>query len=103
MVNNVKYLGWNNYKTRPQLKRQMKDGTYNALYHAETHALYKVPKEKRKFAKIYVCRVTRGGKLTYSKPCSHCVLTLLTEGILARQIWFTDHDGEWKCLEKHMY
>ena len=102
VVGNKKYLGWNNYKTRPQLQRMLKDGTFSALYHAETHALYKVPKNKRSQAKIYVCRVTKGGKFTYSKPCPHCIKTLLTEGISAKQIWYTNHDGEWICLETQL-
>ena len=78
----------------------MQDGSFNALYHAETHVLYKIPKEKRNLAKIFVCRVTKGGKLTYSRPCPHCIQALLTEGISARQIWYTNHNGDWNCLEK---
>ena len=96
------YLGWNNKKTRPQLQRKVYDGNTIAGHHAETHVLFKIPKNKRKKAKIYVCRIGRRGNLMMSKPCNHCTTTLLTSGILAKNIWFTDQDGEWQCLEKYL-
>ncbi len=99
IVGKVKYLGWNNRKTRPQLKRQMPDGSVLAGHHAETHVLYKVPKHKRKYIKLFVMRVTKSGKITMSKPCSHCVESLLTEGISEKNIWYTNHQGEWQCLQ----
>ena len=95
------FLGWNNYKTRPQLIRTATDGKAQiAGHHAETHVLYKIPPKKRKKAKIYVCRVTKNNLFAMSKPCSHCIATLLTEGIQKKNIWYTDSNGNWKCLNK---
>ena len=70
-------------------------------YHAETHVLYKIPKNKRKHAKILVCRIRKGkGPIfTMSKPCLHCTETLLSEGVLIKNIWFTNILGEWECLK----
>lgn len=97
-IGKVKILGWNNKKTRPQLARIAEDGAALAGHHAEMHVLYKIPSKKRKKAKIYVMRVTKTGKITMSKPCSHCTKTLLTEGVLRKNIWYTNSLGEWECL-----
>lgn len=94
------FLGWNNEKTRPQLLRAMPSGEILGHYHAETHVLYKIPKHKRSQAKIYVCRLLRSGRFGMSKPCSHCLQTLLTEGILLKNIWYTNEEGAWECIQK---
>ena len=73
-----------------------------ACHHAETHAIYKVPKHKRKKAKIFVSRLKKGGGLTMSKPCKHCMQTLLNEGVLIKNIWYTDDDGRWLCLKNEI-
>ena len=69
-------------------------------YHAETHVLYRIPKEKRKLAKIYVCRTSRNGGFAMSKPCNHCITMLLKEGVSAKNIWYTNEQGKWECLKK---
>lgn len=102
VVGKRQYLGWNNSKTRPQLRRKMYDGSIIAGHHAETHVLYKVPKALIKKAKFYVCRIGKKGNLMMSKPCKHCTQTLLTSGVLAKNIWFTDKQGEWKCLDNYL-
>ena len=77
----------------------MKENGYPvACYHAETHALYKVPKEKRSKATIYVTRIRKNGKYGLSKPCEHCVRSLLTEGVKRSRIWYTDDEGTWHNL-----
>ena len=65
------------------------------MYHAETHVLYKIPKSKRKKAKIYVARMSKRGCFTYSKPCSGCLFTLIEQGVKIQNIWYTDHYGDW--------
>lgn len=69
-----------------------------ALYHAELHALYKVPKHKRSQITLYVTRIRKHGLCGYSKPCSHCIDTLLTEGVKQDRIWYTDNSGIWHNL-----
>lgn len=96
------FFGWNSYKTHPKLSRIKSNGFGIACYHAETHVLYKVPKHKRRKAKIFVSRLKKGGGLTMSKPCEHCLQTLLNEGVLIKNIWYTDHDGRWLCLKNEI-
>jgi hypothetical protein len=93
-----KYLGWNNKKTRPQLARII-DGFTIAWHHAETHVLFKMLPQHRKYAKIYVCRVRKDGKFIMSKPCNNCIATLLAEGVSVANIWYTNNNGEWICLK----
>ena len=97
-VGKVLYIGWNNLKTRPQLFHWKENGSSVACYHAETHVLYKIPKHKRKKAKIHVMRVKAEGRLVFSKPCRHCLATLLTEGVSMKNIFYTDHNGEWRNI-----
>ncbi len=89
------YIGWNNYKTRPQISYLKEDGYIVRMYHAETHVLYKIPKNKRKKAKIYVTRMSKRGCLTYSKPCNGCLFTLIEQGVKIQNIWYTDYSGNW--------
>ena len=95
-VGKMLYVGWNSRKTNPRLARVRPNGATVACYHAETHVLLQIPESKRKKAKIYVMRVKRGGRLTFSKPCDHCLKTLISSGILVKNIYFTDSHGKWK-------
>jgi hypothetical protein len=94
------YWGWNNSKTRPQIQNQKEDGFIVANYHAETHLLFRIPKNKIHKAIIYVTRISKNKELTYSKPCSHCLFTLLNRGVKITNIWYTDHFGIW-CQMTH--
>ena len=97
------YFGWNSEKTNPKLYRVNKYGFELACFHAETHVLYKIPKAKRRKAKIFVARLKNDGSFTMSKPCLHCILHLKNEGVLKKNIWYTNHSGEWICLKKNDY
>lgn len=94
-IGKTTYLGWNNYKTRPQICYVKEDGHTVRMYHAETHVLYKIPEHKRKKAVIYVTRISKRGCLAYSKPCKGCIFTLLEQGVKIQNIWYTDHSGNW--------
>lgn len=94
------FLGWNNKKTRPQLLRFSEDGIAIAVHHAETHVLFQIPKHLRKDAIIHVTRIRKDGTLGMSKPCAHCQAILQQEGVLFKNIWYTDSQGAWKCLGK---
>ena len=89
------YLGWNNYKTRPQIRSVKENGHIVRMYHAETHVLFKIPPHKRKKAVIYVTRMSKRGHFTYSKPCKSCIFTLLEQGVKIQNIWYTDYNGNW--------
>ena len=93
-----RYYGWNSYKTNPRLLHQKENGYYVACYHAETHALFKVAKEKRSDITIYVARIRKDGSQGYSKPCKHCTDILLSEGVSPENIWYTTDDGMWTNL-----
>ena len=98
IVNKEKYIGWNNSKTNPDILR-IKDNVILAGYHAETHVLKKIPKNKRKKAKIYVMRIKKDGTLGLSKPCPHCEASLIAAGIKRKNIWYSTDEQVWRCLE----
>ena len=97
IVDKQKYTGWNNRKTNPDIIRK-KDGIILAGYHAETHVLKKIPKDKRGKAKIYIMRIRKDGTLGLSKPCQHCEATLLEAGIKRKNIWYSTNKQTWRCL-----
>ena len=100
IVKKQTFFGWNNRKTHPKLRRTGEYGDEICGYHAETHVLYKIPEEKRRLAKIFVCRVNKKGGFAMSKPCQHCTHILLKAGIPAKNIWYTNEQGVWQCLKK---
>lgn len=100
------FLGTNHYKTHPSLT--MKDehnGEVYSSHHAEMDALLKAKRalgtsfEKHaKRMKLFVLRVDKMGNLAMAKPCRHCKKKLLDAGLLKKNIYFTDRNGEWKTL-----
>lgn len=96
----MKFKGWNTYKTHPKLKRTLENGFENSCFHAETKALYKVPKKYRNKIKLFVTRVNNQGKLIMSKPCEHCQLILKKEGVKFKNVWYTNQEGDWVNLQK---
>lgn len=94
-IGKTTYLGWNNRKGRPQIQYRKQNGIIVNNYHAETHVLYKIPKYKRHKASFYVTRISKCGNMTYSKPCAHCIFTLLEHGVKLGNIWYTDYASNW--------
>lgn len=99
-VRKQKFLGWNNTKTNPNINYVKQNGYVTHMHHAETHALYKVPKSKRHKVQIYVARMSPRGCFANSKPCPGCMFTLLSEGVKLRNIWYTNTEGIWTRMNE---
>jgi tRNA(Arg) A34 adenosine deaminase TadA len=62
--------------------------------HAEVNAISRIHPAYRKGKTLYVARVTKGGKLASSRPCSACQSSLYHLcGI--RRVYFSQSDGSW--------
>jgi cytidine deaminase len=79
-----------------------KEIPYTRTIHAETDALYRLPlrnnRKKLKSINICVIRMSKTGKLGNSKPCYHCISTLMDEapkmGYRIEWILYSNESGE---------
>lgn len=91
-----------------------KEQPYVRTIHAEADALYRLPlRNNKKLQSIHLCviKTTKTGKLGNSKPCFHCISTLIAEapkkGYRIEWIFYSKETGEMeKCklskfLETH--
>ena len=66
--------------------------------HAEVDAILKVDEKKIPKVKLYVARVTDGGRIANSKPCQKCQVFLKQYGV--RRIYYSvDGINNWGTLE----
>lgn len=78
-------VGWNKRKTHPK----------NACIlsrHGEFDTLIKLPMEQIAGARLYIARLTRTGKISYSKPCKDCLSFL--KKLPLDKIYYTNYNGE---------
>lgn len=87
---------------------------YVMSIHAECDALQNLRKlnKHRRFLKsgdgidVVVVRISKNGKLGYSRPCKSCIqkLTKLSEKIKINNVYYSDSDGSFKKEKfKNMY
>lgn len=72
---NIRYYGWNQYKTHPMMFRFSKNPNQLCL-HAEIDALlgaYKARGADLSDFDVYVARVLRNGSPAFAKPCETCM------------------------------
>ncbi len=87
-------MGYGNYKD------EVKTGTNNGHYHAETATLNKLPyrkSKKKKMIDLIVIRCSKTRRLSMSKPCMHCIHSLITitksKGYQINNIYYSVEDG----------
>ena len=95
--------GWNSNKTSPKYFYEHKESDYekHSAYnrHAEAHLLQQLdPAWDRRKIKIFVCRINKAGEISMAKPCPSCQIKLSREGILAKNIYYTNREGVWVNL-----
>lgn len=91
-------IGTNSYSTSPKWRKRHADGNESCSRHAEEHALAQLPHDVNPLRlKVRVYRWKKDGSLAMAKPCHHCMAKLMDKGIRARQISFTNEQGQ---LEK---
>jgi deoxycytidylate deaminase len=83
-------LGCNKHKTHPLSK------CYSQ--HAEFNVSVGWDREKLKDATLYIARLTRTDRVSYTKPCEACQAWILRVGI--GKVYYTDYDGELSELTK---
>lgn len=89
------FEGRNSDKTSPRYRRVFPDSNIGYSRHAEAHALDKLPHDVNPARlRVYVYRYGANGELRMAKPCKDCMYRLLSMGIKARNIWFTNEQGE---------
>lgn len=98
VVGKQRYYGENSYKTHPEMLTIKGSGIRVAYAHAELQSLMRVPRQARRNVTLFVCRLTRDGRMTMAKPCGICQAYLLREGVDLRQVYYTDWNGEWQKL-----
>jgi len=83
-------IGWNQHKTHPECNCYTQ--------HAEFAAICRSRKKLPELSKVtlYVARLTRTDRVSYSRPCPHCQRALLESGIT--KVYYTDYDGEMSLL-----
>ena len=64
--------------------------------HAEIDAIEKIRRWKNLPSEIdlFVIRLTRGGQLTESRPCMHCVMMMVASRLNIRNIYYSTTGGE---------
>lgn len=79
-------IGWNQHKTHPECDC--------FTQHAEFTALRKAKKQLASLEKatLYVARLTRTSRVSYSRPCSSCQNQLVSAGI--SKVYYTDYNGK---------
>lgn len=100
------FVGTNHYKTHPELLMEDKhSGEHYSSHHAEMDALLKAKRalgtsfdRHVKKMKLFVLRVDRRGNITMAKPCRHCERKLMNAGLLRKNIYFTNYNGEWETM-----
>lgn len=78
-------LGWNKHKTHP-------DNACEISRHGEFDTLIKIPQHQLRGARLYIARLTRSGKVSYSKPCKHCLAFLKT--LPLDRVLYTNYAGK---------
>ena len=81
-------MGWNKKKTHPK-------NSCILSRHGEFDTLIKLPLHQIMGARLYIARLTRTGKVSYSKPCKHCLHFL--KALPLDRIYYTNYTGN---LEK---
>jgi len=99
-LGNSFWMGINNRKTHPDARKILKDGFVSSCIHAEMDAIVKIPRDVRHKIKLFVMRFQKNGKLTMAKPCPTCHTFILSQGIDMKNVYYTDWDGEWQCLNE---
>ena len=64
--------------------------------HAEVAVMGKVPRQCRKNVVIRVYRVMAGGSFGMAKPCVWCQAYLFQQGVLSKNVYWTDENGVWR-------
>lgn len=100
--------GWNSNKTSPKFFYESSEKSYekHSMYnrHAEAHVLQQLDYSwDRRKIKIYISRINQEGEISMSKPCPSCQIKMRREGVLAKNIYYINWDGEWECLMEYEY
>jgi len=82
-------IGCNKHKTHPFT------GCYSQ--HAEFNVSRKIDSEQAKSATLYVARLTRTDRVSYSKPCNDCQSVIQSLGIA--KVYYTGYDGQLKQMK----
>lgn len=77
--------GWNKHKTHP-------DNRCEISRHGEFDTLIKLPLDQLKGARLYIARLTRSGRVSYSKPCKHCLKFL--KNLPLDKVFYTNYLGK---------
>lgn len=103
LVGNTVFIGHNRVdKTDPKFLFEDKGKTFCTI-HAEMAALQKAKNMRVKSfknCKIYVMRKFGIATQKYgmAKPCWRCAQMLCEHGFKAKNVWFTDWNGDWTNL-----
>jgi len=76
--------------------------------HAEIDAVFRAQRilgatfeRNLKKIKLYVLRVSAYGEKTMARPCVHCQIKLKETGLQPKNIYYTNHNGEWESLKEY--
>lgn len=88
-------MGHNDGKTSPKYRIEYENDEPGFHGHAEMRAVSKIPKSwDPSRLKVYVKRYRKDGSIGMARPCLNCQSHLWMKGILARNVWFTDDEGQ---------
>lgn len=80
-------------RTSPAFMKRLSDGAITMTQHAEARALQLARRAGGRIKDVIVLRWTKRGKLSMAKPCAHCTEMLWKSGVKARDVRFSNWDG----------
>lgn len=99
IIGNQAITATNDGKTAPMFKRHHEDGSVSHCGHAETRAIQKCGMNRDlSSAKVYVMRVMANGDVSMARPCDACSAFMWRRGIRARNVRFTNWEGQWERM-----
>ena len=95
----TQWMGINSSKTHPEALKTFRNGEQGSCLHAEIDAIVKIPRDTRHKIKLFVMRFRKDGILTMARPCRMCRTFMNKVGVDAKNVYYTNWDGEWEKLE----